>query len=121
MTPQEQATQIIAELVLAIGRSVAKQTFPGVKLPRSREFGMICGVIFLHELRGVPLTLSHLGRCTQIPRATLVRRVEQLKSRGMVERRGNHYRFIGALAPAHVRSLARAVVKAAEKLTVLDI
>jgi hypothetical protein len=87
----QDAVLIIAEMMWALRRLGAHVFFPEYKLPQAQRFILVGSALGYAQLRGRPLTLASLSRNLEMPPATAVRILEELKLSRWVRKRGKHY------------------------------
>jgi biotin operon repressor len=107
------------------------RTVHGAYAPVSEPFGTRLETFFiglcvaLGDLEGKPFSVAKIASFMQVPRTTVIRRLDQLNSWGLIDRRGRRYyihdkslnSLIGMRSYEQVR---RFLNKATEQLTVLD-
>ena len=103
----------------------------GAYAPTTEPFGGRLETFFiglcvaLGEVEGRPFSITKIGAYMRVPRTTVMRRLDRLRSWGLIYRHGRHYylqdkafnSLIGMRSYQHIRRLLR---KAGEELTVLD-
>jgi DNA-binding IclR family transcriptional regulator len=103
----------------------------GAYAPDTERFGTRLETFFiglcvaLADMEGKPLSVAKIAVYMNVPRTTIIRRLNQLQRWGLIERRRRHYyiqektlnSFIGMRSYQQVRSI---LSKATEELTVLD-
>jgi IclR helix-turn-helix domain len=87
----QDAILIIADAMWALRRLGASIFLPEYKLPQAQKFILVGAALGYAQLRGRPLTLAALSRNIEMPPATAVRILEELKLSGWVHKRGKHY------------------------------
>ena len=107
------------------------RTVHGAYAPFSEPFGTRIETFFIGlcvaigDMDGKPFSVAKIAAYMHVPRTTVIRRLKQLQSWGLIERRGHHYflhektlnSLIGMQSYQQVRHI---LTKATEKLVVLD-
>ena len=117
---------VLCRLMIDIMRSLH-----GAYAPTTEPFGgrletfFIGLCIALGEMEGRPFSITKIAAYMRVPRTTAMRRLDRLRSWGLIYRRGRHYylqdkalnSLIGMRSYQQIRRL---LSKAGEELTVLD-
>ena len=99
--------------------------------PASEPFGtrletfFIAFCVALGDIGGKPFSVAKIAAYMRVPRTTVIRRLDQLRHWGLIDRQGRRYymhekalnSLIGLRSYEHVR---RILSKATQELTVLD-
>jgi biotin operon repressor len=107
------------------------RTVHGTYAPLSEPFGKRLETFFiglcvaLGDIDGKPFSVAKIAAYMRVPRTTVIRRLDQLRRWGLIDRRGRHYymhektlnSLIGMRSYQRVRCI---LSKAGEELTVLD-
>jgi hypothetical protein len=107
------------------------RTVHGTYAPVSEPFGTRLETFFIGlcvaigDIDGKPFSVAKIAAYMRVPRTTVIRRLDQLQSWALIDRRGRHYymneqmlnSLIGMRSYQEVR---RFLSKATEELTVLD-
>src|SRR6478736_10546611 len=107
------------------------RTVHGAYAPGSEPFGTrletfyIALCVALGDIDGKPFSVAKIAAYMRVPRTTVIRRLDQLQSWGLIDRRGRHYymqekmlnSLIGMRSYEQVR---RILCEATKKLSVLD-
>ena len=107
------------------------RTVHGAYAPVSEPFGTrietfyIAVCVAIGDMDGKPFSVAKIAAYMRVPRTTVIRRLDQLQSWGLIDRRGRHYylrenklnSLIGMQSYQRVR---RILGEAAKKLSVLD-
>jgi DNA-binding IclR family transcriptional regulator len=107
------------------------RTVHGAYAPKSEPFGARLETFFiglcvaLGDIDGRPFSVAKIAAYMRVPRTTVTRRLAQLQSWGLIDRRGRHYylhektlnSLIGMQSYLQVR---RTLNNAVAELTVLD-
>jgi len=123
---KERQRLVLFRLVIDLMRTVH-----GAYAPANEPFGTRLEAFFIGlcvamgHLDGKPFSVAKIATYMQVPRTTVIRRLDQLNSWGLIERRGRHYyahekslnSLIGMRSYAQVRRLLN---KATEQLSLLD-
>jgi biotin operon repressor len=123
---KEQQRLVLCHLIIDLMR-----TIHGAYAPANEPFGTRLETFFIGlcvaigDLGGKPFSVAKIARYMQVPRTTVIRRLDQLGSWGLIDRSGRRYyaqeknlnSLIGMRSYAQVR---RFLQKATEQLTVLD-
>ena len=122
----ERQRLVLCRLVVDIMRTVH-----GAYAPVSEPFGtrietfFIAGCVAIGDLDGKPFSVAKIAAYMRVPRTTVIRRLDQLQSWGLIDRRGRHYylrenklnSLIGIQSYQRVR---RILCEATKKLSILD-
>ena len=89
------------------------------------ETFLIAACVTIGDIEGKPFSVAMIAAYMHVPRTTVKRRLEQLQSWGLIDRRGRHYHvrenklnsLIGMKGYQQVR---RILCEASKKLSVLD-
>jgi hypothetical protein len=106
-------------------------TVHGAYAPPGERFGTRLETFFiglcvaLGDIEGKPLSMAKITAFMRVPRTTVIRRLDRLQHRGLIDRRGHHYyirektlnSFIGMQSYQQVR---RALSNASKELSALD-
>jgi biotin operon repressor len=117
---------VLCRLMIDIMRTVH-----GTYAPVREPFGTRLETFFvglcvaIGDMEGKPFSVAKIAAYMQVPRSTVIRRLDQLQSWGLIDRRGRHYyahknmlnSLIGMRSYQQVRCF---LSKATEELTVLD-
>jgi hypothetical protein len=117
---------ILCRLIIDLMR-----TLHGAYAPSSEPFGARLETFFIGlcvaigDIEGKPFSVSKIAAYMRVPRTTVMRRLKQLHSWGLVDRHGRHYyvhektlnSLIGLRSYQQVR---RILNKTLQELTVLD-
>ena len=117
---------VLCRLMIDIMRTVH-----GAYAPVSEPFGARLETFFIGlcvaigDIEGKPFSVAKIAAYMRVPRTTVIRRLAQLQSWGLLDRRGRHYHvrektlnaLIGMQSYQQVRRL---LSTAAEELSVLD-
>ena len=107
------------------------RTLHSVYAPASERFGTRLETFFiglcvaLGDIEGKPLSIAKIAAYMRVPRTTVIRRLDQLQSWGLLNRQGRRYylhektlnSLIGVRSYQQVR---RILSKATQELSVLD-
>ena len=107
------------------------RTVHGAYAPAGEPFGTRLETFFiglcvaLGDIDGRPFSVAKIAAYMRVPRTTVMRRLEQLQSWGLIDRQGRHYhlheRTLNSLMGLRSYQQVRHVLsKAVEELTVLD-
>jgi hypothetical protein len=117
---------VLCRLMIALMRTVH-----GTYAPAGEPFGTRLETFFIGlcvavgDIEGKPFSVAKIATYMRVPRTTVIRRLAQLRSWGLIERRGRHYHLhdktlnslIGMRSYEQVR---RILSEATEELSVLD-
>jgi biotin operon repressor len=123
---KERQRLVLCRLMVDIMRTVH-----GAYAPVSEPFGTRIETFFIGlcvaigDMDGKPFSVAKIAAYMHVPRTTVIRRLEQLQSWGLIDRRGRRYylhehklnSLIGMKSYQQVRRILR---EATEKLSVLD-
>jgi hypothetical protein len=123
---KEQQRLVLSRLMIDLMRTVH-----GTYAPENEPFGIRLETFFIGlcvamgDLEGKPFSAAKIATYMQVPRTTVIRRLDQLNSWGLIERRGRRYyahrqtlnSLIGMRSYAQVRGLLK---EATEQLSILD-
>jgi DNA-binding IclR family transcriptional regulator len=107
------------------------RTLHGTYVPASEPFGTRIETLFIAlcvaigDTDGKPFSVAKIAAYMRVPRTTVIRRLDQLHSWGVIDRRGRHYylqkealnSLVGMKSYQQVR---RILSEATNKLSVLD-
>ena len=122
---QRNTRLIIAQLVAEVLRVRHRSYYPEMPFMVTIEITVILMTIFWAECNGKPLSARGLSMQLEMPRATLVRRLSFLKSRGEIRREGQRLRVNTAIfaTPSRdeaIRSLRQTIIDAGHALAKMD-
>jgi hypothetical protein len=118
--------RVICRMVIDILRTIHSGYAPKSEPFGSRLEGLlICLCIAIGDLDGRPFSCSKIAHYMQMPRTTVLRKLERLRKLGAIQRRGHHYyiRRETLNSPLGLRSYQtnrRLLSKAMSELSVLD-
>jgi hypothetical protein len=123
---KERQRLVLWRLVIDIMRTVH-----GAYAPVSEPFGtrietfFIAGCVAIGDLDGKPFSVAKIAAYMHVPRTTVIRRLDQLQSWGLIDRRGRHYylnenKFNSPMGMQSYQQVRRILREATEKLSVLD-
>ena len=81
----------VAHLVLSLFRTVRNAYMPELTLAETSEFVFLLMHLFIGHAAGRPLSASRLAHIAEMPRTTVLRRLDILIKLGYVQRDGNSY------------------------------
>ena len=107
------------------------RTVHGAYAPASEPFGtrletfFIALCVALGDIDGKPFSVAKIAAYMRVPRTTVVRRLDQLRRWGLIERRGRRYyvheKTLNSLIGMRSYQASRRLLsRATEELTVLD-
>jgi CRP-like cAMP-binding protein len=107
------------------------RTVHGAYAPASEPFGSRLETFFIGlcvamgDIEQKPFSVAKIGSYMRVPRTTVIRRLERLRSWGLIERRGRHYyaheKTLNSLIGMRSYELSRRILTSAtQKLSVLD-
>jgi DNA-binding IclR family transcriptional regulator len=107
------------------------RTVHGAYAPDSEPFGPRIETLFIAlcvaigDMDGKPFSVAKISAYMRVPRTTVVRRLDQLQSWGVIDRRGRHYylheRALNSLMGMQSYQRVRRILsETIEKLSVLD-
>ena len=107
------------------------RTVHGAYAPVSEPFGTRIETFFIGlcvaigDMDGKPFSVAKIAAYMHVPRTTVIRRLEQLQSWGLIDRRGRHYylheRALNSLMGMQSYQRVRRILsETIEKLSVLD-
>lgn len=116
---------VIAQLVIAISRAFARSYYPGTGLARSIELQLVAMAVFIGHAEDRPMSASAVARFVELPRPTVLRRLQALIKARYVVRKGRYYcmnvdAINGAIPAAITRENIRRIIAAAKELSNLD-
>ena len=123
---KERQRLVLCRLMVDIMRTVH-----GAYAPFSEPFGtrietfFIAGCVAIGDLEGKPFSVAKIAAYMHVPRTTVIRRLDQLQSWGLIDRRGRHYylhenKFNSLIGMQSYQRVRRIMCEATEKLSVLD-
>lgn len=110
-------------MFLESSRVICREYLDGMRMGRSYEHLCIGICIALGHLEGRPFTAGKIAQYLEVPRTTVLRRVQVLLRRGLIRRVGSYYFLVEERlnrAPAlrcHERT-SRIVIGTAERLRI---
>ena len=107
------------------------QTVHGAYAPFSEPFGTRIETFFIGlcvaigDMDGKPFSVAKIAAYMHVPRTTVIRRLEQLQSWGLIDRRGRRYylhenKFNSLIGMQSYQRVRRIMCEATKKLSVLD-
>ena len=107
------------------------QTVHGAYAPFSEPFGTRIETFFIGlcvaigDMDGKPFSVAKIAAYMHVPRTTVIRRLEQLQSWGLIDRRGRRYylhenKFNSLIGMQNYQRVRRIMCEATKKLSVLD-
>lgn len=107
------------------------RTVHGAYAPVSEPFGTRIETFFIGlcvaigDMDGKPFSVAKIAAYMHVPRTTVIRRLEQLQSWGLIDRRGRRYylhehRLNSLIGLKSYQQVRRILGEAIEKLSVLD-
>lgn len=116
---------IVARLMLDLVKGVSRHFYPDLPLSEGRDLMLIGNAVAIGHLGGKPLTLSALSRMTEIPPATLKRKLVPLIERGWVLQKGRHFclneaKLNDGAHTARLEASIRLIVNAAKLLSKME-
>ena len=123
--PQRNTRVIVARLVAEVLRLRHRSYHPELRFMETVENTVILMAIFSAECNGKPLTVLGLSKHLEMPRATLLRRLSFLESKGEVRREAQSLRVNAAIfaTPSRdeaMRHLRQTVINAGTALSQMD-
>ena len=106
------------------------RTVHGAYAPVSEPFGTRIETFFIGlcvaigDMDGKPFSVAKIAAYMHVPRTTVIRRLEQLQSWGLIDRRGRYYlhehKLNSLIGMKSYQEVRRILGEAAKKLSVLD-
>jgi hypothetical protein len=107
------------------------RTLHGHYVPDSEPFGtrietsFIALCVAIGDLEGKPFSVAKIAAYMRVPRTTVIRRLDQLQSWGLIDRRGRHYflhekKINSVIGMQSYQQVRRILSKATKELSVLD-
>ena len=107
------------------------RTVHGAYAPVSEPFGTRIETFFIGlcvaigDMDGKPFSVAKIAAYMHVPRTTVIRRLEQLQSWGLIDRRGRRYylhenKFNSLIGMQSYQRVRRILGEATKKLSVLD-
>ena len=107
------------------------RTVHGAYAPVSEPFGTRIETFFIGlcvaigDMDGKPFSVAKIAAYMHVPRTTVIRRLEQLQSWGLIDRRGRRYylhehKLNSLIGMKSYQQVRRILGEAAKKLSVLD-
>ena len=107
------------------------RTVHGAYAPVSEPFGTRIETFFIGlcvaigDMDGKPFSVAKIAAYMHVPRTTVIRRLEQLQSWGLIDRRGRRYylhehKLNSLIGMKSYQEVRRILGEAAKKLSVLD-
>lgn len=119
--PQRNTRVIVAQLVEDVLRARHRSYYPELPFMVTIEITVILMAIFSAECSGKPLSALGLSKHLEMPRATLLRRLSFLVSKGEIRREGQRLRVNPAIfaTPSRdeaIRDLRQTIIDAGRAL-----
>jgi DNA-binding IclR family transcriptional regulator len=116
---------IVAQLLDDVLRLRHHQYYPELRFMETVEITVILMAIFSAECKGKPLTALGLSKHLEMPRATLLRRLSFLESKGEIRREAQGLRvnaeiFAGSSRDETIRRLRQTIINAGTALSKID-
>jgi hypothetical protein len=117
---------VLCRLMIDIMRTVHSAYAPASERFGTRLETFFIGLcVALGDIEGKPLSMAKITAYMRVPRTTVIRRLDRLQRRGLIDRQGRHYyihektlnSFIGMRSYKQVREI---LSKATKELSVLD-
>jgi hypothetical protein len=89
------------------------RTVHGAYAPASEPFGARLETFFIGlcvaigDMDGKPFSVAKIASYMRVPRTTVIRRLAQLQSWGLIDRRGRHYHLHEKTLNSHDKALSR--------------
>ena len=123
---KERQRLVLCRLMVDIMR-----TLHGHYVPVSEPFGtrietsFIALCVAIGDMDGKPFSVAKIAAYMHVPRTTVIRRLEQLQSWGLIDRRGRRYylhehKLNSLIGMKSYQEVRRILGEAAKKLSVLD-
>jgi biotin operon repressor len=107
------------------------RTVHGAYAPVSEPFGTRIETFFIGlcvaigDMDGKPFSVAKIAAYMRVPRTTVIRRLDQLQSWGLIDRRGRHYylrenKLNSLIGMQSYQQVRRILCEATKKLSVLD-
>ena len=123
---KEQQRLVLCRLMVDMMRTVH-----GAYAPVSEPFGTRIETFFIGlcvaigDMDGKPFSVAKIAAYMHVPRTTVIRRLEQLQSWGLIDRRGRRYylhehKLNSLIGMKSYQEVRRILGEAAKKLSVLD-
>jgi hypothetical protein len=117
---------VLCHLIIDIMRTVH-----GTYAPADEPFGTRLETFFvglcvaIGDMEGKPFSVAKIAAYMHVPRTTVIRRLHQLQSWGLIDRRGRYYyahenKLNSLIGMRSYQQVRRSLRKAIEELTVLD-
>jgi len=123
--PQRNTRVIVAQLLADVLRLRHRNYYPELPFMVTIEMTVILMAIFSAECNGKPLSALGLSKHLEMPRATLLRRLSFLESKGEIRREGQRLRVNPAIfaTPSRdeaIRGLRKTIIDAGNALAKVD-
>ena len=123
--PRRNIRVIIAQLLADVLRLRHRDYYPELPFMETVEISVILMTIFSAECNGKPLSALGLSKHLEMPRATLLRRLSFLESRGEIRREAQRLRVNAAIFATSsrdqtIRRLRQTVINAGAALSQID-
>jgi biotin operon repressor len=107
------------------------RTVHGAYAPVSEPFGtrietfFIAACVAIGDMDGKPFSVAKIAAYMRVPRTTVIRRLDQLQSWGLIDRRGRRYylcenKLNSLIGMQSYQQVRRILCEATKKLSVLD-
>ena len=123
--PQRDTRVIVAQVLADVLRLRHRTYYPELRFMETVEITVILMAIFWAECNGKPLTALGLSKHLEMPRATLMRRLSFLASKGEIRRGAQGLRLNASIfaTPSRdeaIRSVRRTIIDAGNALSKVD-
>ena len=123
--PRRNTRVIVAKLLADVLRLRHRNYYPELRFIESVDITVILMAIFSAESNGKPLTVLGLSKQLEMPRATLLRRLSFLESKGEIRRearglRVNAAAFATSSRDEAIRCARAAIINAGDALSEID-
>jgi predicted ArsR family transcriptional regulator len=118
---------VVCRLMIDIMRSVHDAYAPASEPFGARLETFFIGLcVAIGDIDGKPFSVAKIAAYMRVPRTTVIRRLDQLQSWGLIDRRGRHYYLHEtALNSANgmrtYQQVRRILSRATKELTILDV
>ena len=117
---------VLCRLMIDIMRTVHSAYAPVTEPFGTRLETFFIGLcVAVGDIDGRPFSVAKIAAYMRVPRTTVIRRLKQLQSWGLIDRRGRHFymhekTLNSLIAIRSYQQVRRSLKKAAEELTVSD-
>jgi IclR helix-turn-helix domain len=116
---------VLTRLTIDVSRRVHKTYLPNERFGTALDLMVVGFAVFIGQAEQRPMTAVKIAAWLEMPRSTVLRKLDQLQRLGIVERRGHAYympmeKLNGEPADRCISDCSRMIQKAGTKLSKMD-